>query len=49
MYGYGTVGSTSTTLGTADDGSNSADGTITITVTNSKVGNPTARPASKPL
>ncbi|MGI9087731.1 MAG: hypothetical protein ACR2HH_08350 [Chthoniobacterales bacterium] len=40
-YGYGTVGTTSTTLGTADDGSNSANGTITITVSNSKVGNPT--------
>ncbi len=39
-YGYGTVGTTSTTLGTADEGSNSADGTIAITVANSKVGNP---------
>jgi PKD repeat protein len=41
VYGYGTVGTTTTTLGTADDGTNSADGTITITVANSKVGNPT--------
>src|SRR5438309_11816231 len=40
-YGYGTVGTTSTTVGTADDGTNSTDGTITVTVANSKVGNPT--------
>ena len=40
-YGYGTVGTTTTTLGTTDDGSFTADGTITITVANSKVGNPT--------
>ncbi|PYK31290.1 MAG: hypothetical protein DME57_04230, partial [Verrucomicrobia bacterium] len=39
-YGYGTVGTTSTTLGTADDGSFNTDGTITITVANSKVGSP---------
>src|ERR1700730_1930723 len=39
-YGYGTVGTPSMTLGTAADGSFSADGTIKITVANSKVGNP---------
>ncbi len=39
-YAYGTVGTTTTTVGTADNGSNSADGTITITVANNKVGNP---------
>ncbi|MDQ6908380.1 MAG: glycoside hydrolase, partial [Chloroflexota bacterium] len=39
-YSYGTVGTTTTTVGTADDGSETADGTITITVANSKVGNP---------
>ncbi len=39
-YEYGNVGTTTTTLGTADDGSYNADGTITITVANSKVGNP---------
>src|SRR5947209_2628519 len=39
-YDYGTVGTTTTTVGTADDGTKSADGTITITVANSKVGNP---------
>ena len=41
-YSYGTVGTTSTTVGTADDGTNSTDGTITITVANSKIGNPSA-------
>src|SRR5437764_9269114 len=39
-YGYGTITTTSTTLGTADAGSNNADGTISITIANSKVGNP---------
>jgi PKD repeat protein len=39
-YGYGNVGTTTTTLGTADAGTFNADGTITITVANSKVGNP---------
>ncbi len=40
-FGYGTVGTTTTTVGTADDGATNANGTITITVANSKVGNPT--------
>ena len=39
-YAYGTGGTTTTTVGTADNGSNSADGTITITVANNKGGNP---------
>src|SRR3954470_2922199 len=39
-YAYGNVGTTTTTLGTADAGTFNADGTITITVANSKVGNP---------
>src|SRR6266404_1429452 len=39
-YGYGNVGTTTTTLGTADDGTTNPDGTITVTVANSKVGNP---------
>src|SRR4051812_17420410 len=40
-YEYGTVGTTTTSLGTVDDGSKNAIGTITITVANNKVGNPT--------
>ena len=40
-YGYGTIGTTTTPVGSADEGSFAADGTIVITVANSKVGGPT--------
>jgi PKD repeat protein len=39
-FEYGTVGTPSSPLGTADAGTKNADGTITITVANSKVGAP---------